>query len=284
MKRLLGALVVVFVLVCYPVLAIIGFTVATACLYQLGSSETWGGVVRISPGFSNCYFDFIGDPNAIPSNKSLIFHVTWHAKDYPFIYLSTLDDKIEDILTFDRRYRGADYGLALRLALTIYTCFLIVESLLLVVGCVLGDYLCRILLRPSYWTGVCSQTYRRGVYCRAACYSAVLAAPATIVFGAALLMLSPFEHYQQYSCLPGLTAPSWYGMAVLLAVPGVLVSLVMLRVHRRRVGGAVSLADARCVCDYPCAPGRRCPECGRINPDFPPVLRWSWRVRPGGNS
>ncbi|MCC6321402.1 MAG: hypothetical protein IT438_08210 [Phycisphaerales bacterium] len=274
-KPMLAALVVIFVLACYPVLALIGFAVARACLYQLGSSEAWGAAIRISPGFSRCYFDFNGDIDAIPPEKSLIFHVTWYAADSGFIHFRTLDDKITDMFTFDRRYRGADHGTALRLALTIYASFLVAQCFLLGVGCAVGNFLCRLLLRPTYWARACVRSYRRGVYYRAMCYAAILAVPVSVVVAAALLALFTSEHY---TCLPGLIAPSWYGMGVLLAIPGVLVSFVMLRVHSRRVGEALTVADSRCVCDYPCAPGDRCPECGRVIPSYPPPLEWSWRV------
>jgi len=263
------------VVICFPVLSLVGFNIARACLYDLACSQSWGAVVRHSPGFARCYFDFSDVSSQYPPGASLIFHVnTFHAVEF-CPNLQQLGHRIIDLFTFDHRYVGADHGLAVRLGLSIYATFVIVECAFLAVGCAAGNLMCRLILRPSYWSLGCTYGYRRRVYLGAMFSSVMLAAATTPFAAAALLLMFPSEHY---GCLPGLVSPGWFGMGVLLGIPGLLVTPLTLRVHARRIGGAVTLYNARCGCDYPCAPGHRCPECGRVAPGFPARLVWRWRV------
>jgi|GEM_PF-3040918 len=181
-------------------------------------------------------------------------------------------EDLSSVATLDPMVVGATRGSALTFVATFYACAALVSIVSLLAGLHAGRWICRLALKPNYWTCRGIKSDWRHLL-RVSLRVSVLHAYWWVIPVAALAVM--FSRTIEGGAFLGRhVAPSLGWTTVILCAPMISGVLAIVRTYRERVRAVIGAPEQLCDCGYECLPGHVCPECGERVRELPAELRW----------
>lgn len=251
---------------CFPLGTLLAFGLVQAGLFGIAESNILGvGLLRSMPGFSG--IEFIADPGVEPTRSGTRFY-TFNGS----VGGRMLAD-MWSLLRLDPDVVGATRREALWMVISGYTAAAAISAASIPIGLLIGEGLCRLAFRPSYWAVSAIKSVRSTMLIRAILPTALWAYPVTALLAAINVLF-----FDTYGKGPTYGMPTLGWSFALLCAPVVSGIVCAMREYGRAVRSRIGAREFLCDCDYECGPGVVCPECGKKTRELPATLRWRWRL------
>jgi len=182
-------------------------------------------------------------------------------------------EQLWSLLTMDPMVVGAARREAIQFMGGIYAFAVVLTAASLFVGVHVGRWVCRLAFKPGYWNHR-NVRAERGSALTHCLMRGVLWAYGTVWVVSIITVVSTRTIRGGVSA-PALPTLGW--CLVLLGTPALGGVFAMIGAYRAAVRERIGPEEYLCDCDYECAPGKQCPECGAVTRALPAALRWRWQ-------
>lgn len=268
-SRTLRLVIALIACAAFPLFALLVFGLVQAGVYELATREVSGvGVLRAMPAFWGS--QFVSQPTEEPARAGRRFYI------YSGSMGSHVLRDLWSLFTLDPNVVGATRREALTMVGSGYAAAVLVCAASTVIGLWLGQCLCGVVYRPSYWSVGAVRREQQGMLRDALLPAALGAYPVMVALAAINVLCVDTLGTGIAPAMPSLT---W--AFVLLSAPAVSGAAWAMREYTRVVRSRIGSEEYLCDCDYECRPGQVCPECGTKTRELPATLRWRLPVWKG---